>query len=202
MDNQPPPHNGRAPLQDITTRNGTTSPQSSRKRIQSAKTSNLIKKSSKIPIVIDSSSALVSAPETKNKRVAEIFDAESGSKRNSTALTASGTSIKSPRSRGRKTHVGPWQLGRTLGKGSIGRVRLTKPAVTGQVAAIKIMSKRYAAMAQSTSITIMDLNNDSVGPHDIRAVPSGVEREIVIMKLIEHPNIINLYDVWENRGEL
>ncbi len=33
-------------------------------------------------------------------------------------------------------------------------------------------------------------------------VPFGIEREIVIMKLIEHPNIIKLYDVWENRGEM
>lgn len=33
-------------------------------------------------------------------------------------------------------------------------------------------------------------------------MPSGIEREVVIMKLIEHPNVISLYDVWENRGEL
>ena len=33
-------------------------------------------------------------------------------------------------------------------------------------------------------------------------MPRGIEREVVIMKLIEHPNVMNLYDVWENRGEL
>lgn len=33
-------------------------------------------------------------------------------------------------------------------------------------------------------------------------IPFGIEREVLIMKLIEHPNVINLYDVWENRGEL
>ena len=33
-------------------------------------------------------------------------------------------------------------------------------------------------------------------------VPSGIEREIVIMKLLEHPNIVKLYDVWENKNEL
>lgn len=33
-------------------------------------------------------------------------------------------------------------------------------------------------------------------------MPCGIEREVVIMKLIEHPNVISLYDVWENRGEL
>lgn len=30
----------------------------------------------------------------------------------------------------------------------------------------------------------------------------GIEREIVIMKLIDHPNILRLYDVWETSGEL
>ncbi len=30
----------------------------------------------------------------------------------------------------------------------------------------------------------------------------GIEREIVIMKLIDHPNVLNLYDVWETSGEL
>ena len=36
----------------------------------------------------------------------------------------------------------------------------------------------------------------------LRTMPFGIEREVVIMKLISHPNVINLYDVWENRGEL
>jgi serine/threonine protein kinase len=30
----------------------------------------------------------------------------------------------------------------------------------------------------------------------------GIEREIVIMKLIDHPNVLNLYDVWETSAEL
>ena len=37
---------------------------------------------------------------------------------------------------------------------------------------------------------------------DRRVLPFGIEREIVIMKIIEHPNVIKLYDVWENCGEL
>lgn len=99
----------------------------------------------------------------------------------------------------RKTHVGPWHLGKTLGKGATGRVRLARHACTGQVAAIKIVSKKSAAMVQSTSMTRMD--NDSSIPGR-RTMPFGIEREVVIMKLIEHPNVINLYDIWENRGEL
>lgn len=30
----------------------------------------------------------------------------------------------------------------------------------------------------------------------------GIEREIVIMKLIEHPNVLRLTDVWETNHEL
>ena len=30
----------------------------------------------------------------------------------------------------------------------------------------------------------------------------GIEREIVIMKLIEHPNVMRLYDVWETGNDL
>lgn len=30
----------------------------------------------------------------------------------------------------------------------------------------------------------------------------GIEREIVIMKLIEHPNVLRLMDVWETESEL
>src|SRR6202012_1430488 len=101
------------------------------------------------------------------------------------------------------SHVGPWQLGRTLGKGATGRVRLAKHAVTGNTAAIKIVSKKSAAMVQRESIAAMDRNvGHFTSASNARQMPCGIEREVVIMKLIEHPNVISLYDVWENRGEL
>jgi serine/threonine protein kinase len=74
--------------------------------------------------------------------------------------------------------------------------------VTKQTAAIKIVSKKSAAMAQSDSIAAMDRNIGHFGGGGMRQMPCGIEREVVIMKLIEHPNVIRLYDVWENRGEL
>jgi serine/threonine protein kinase len=36
----------------------------------------------------------------------------------------------------------------------------------------------------------------------IRRMPVGIEREVAIMKLIQHPNIMKLYDIWENRTEM
>ncbi|OAX81148.1 CAMK/CAMKL/GIN4 protein kinase [Emergomyces africanus] len=135
----------------------------------------------------------------ENKRLPIAAESQPNSNRNSAISTTSTASGKCKR----KTHIGPWQLGRTLGKGATGRVRLAKHALTGQTAAIKIVSKRSATMAQSQSIAAMDKNMErSTCVPGGRVIPCGIEREVVIMKLIEHPNIINLYDVWENRGEL
>lgn len=33
-------------------------------------------------------------------------------------------------------------------------------------------------------------------------IPMAIEREVAILKLIEHPNIMKLYDIWENRSEM
>ena len=132
----------------------------------------------------------------ENKRVSAVAEeAAPDSKRSSQASTSTTYSNKGKR----KTHVGPWQLGKTLGKGATGRVRLARHAVTQKTAAIKIVSKKSAAMVQSASMTRMD--NDGSIPGR-RTMPFGIEREVVIMKLIEHPNVINLFDIWENRGEL
>lgn len=139
------------------------------------------------------------ATAAENKRLSTVAESQPNSNRNSAISSTSTASGKSKR----KTHIGPWQLGRTLGKGATGRVRLAKHALTGQTAAIKIVSKKSAAMVQSQSIAAMDKNIElTTRVPGGRVIPSGIEREVVIMKLIEHPNIINLYDVWENRGEL
>lgn len=53
----------------------------------------------------------------------------------------SDNATKSSKRKSRDT-VGPWKLGKTLGKGSSGRVRLAKNIETGQLAAIKIVSKK------------------------------------------------------------
>lgn len=107
---------------------------------------------------------------------------ENDSNRNSTNSNGSKSGKSS------KSHVGPWRLGRTLGRGSSGRVRLAKHSQTGKLAAVKIVPK---------SVVGLDENNKDAG-----GLPYGIEREVIIMKLIEHPNVMGLYDVWENKGEL
>ncbi|SCW03039.1 LAFE_0G01596g1_1 [Lachancea fermentati] len=90
--------------------------------------------------------------------------------------------------------IGPWKLGATLGAGSTGKVLMAQHESTGQQAAVKIVSKSIFGV-QSTSSTI-------VGSNDPDVLPYGIEREIIIMKLLNHPNVLRLYDVWETNSNL
>ncbi|KAF9772017.1 hypothetical protein IL306_010333 [Fusarium sp. DS 682] len=103
-----------------------------------------------------------------------------------------------------KTHIGPWQLGRTLGKGSSARVRLCRHTVTNQLAAVKIVNRRMAYLVQDSSLAALSKWDNNL-PDQIDGemrVPMAIEREVAILKLIEHPNIMKLYDIWENRSEV
>ena len=77
---------------------------------------------------------------------------------------------------------------------ALGRVKIAKHSRTGQYAAIKIVPKH--SLIFSSRMSVMDAGNK----HDKAVL--GIEREIVIMKLIDHPNVMALYDVWETAKEL
>lgn len=126
------------------------------------------------------------------------------SKRESQASTASYKSSSSNTFRKPKTHVGPWQLGKTLGKGSSARVRLARHTSTHQYVAVKIVAKSTCKMTQAGSLAKLD-EIDSAAPEKVegmRRMPIALEREVAILKLIEHPNIVKLYDIWENSNEM
>ncbi|XP_078669713.1 serine/threonine-protein kinase BRSK2-like isoform X3 [Branchiostoma floridae x Branchiostoma belcheri] len=76
--------------------------------------------------------------------------------------------------------VGPYRLEKTLGKGQTGLVKLGVHCVTGKKVAIKIVNREKLS----------------------ESVLQKVEREIAILKLIEHPHVLRLYDVYENRKYL
>ncbi|KAK2725597.1 serine/threonine kinase SAD-1-like [Artemia franciscana] len=79
-----------------------------------------------------------------------------------------------------RQYVGPYRLEKTLGKGQTGLVKLGIHCVSSKKVAIKIINREKLS--------------DSV--------LQKVEREIAIMKLIEHPHVLGLYDVYENRKYL
>ncbi|KAJ6621386.1 kinase-like domain-containing protein [Mycena sp. CBHHK59/15] len=88
--------------------------------------------------------------------------------------------------------IGLWKIGRTIGTGSSGRVRIARNSKTGQYAAIKIVSKTVLDSTTSLNRLVDDTEHSQL----------SLEREIVVMKLIDHPNILRLYDVWETSTEL
>ena len=65
--------------------------------------------------------------------------------------------------------------------------------MTGKYAAVKIVPKGLI-LTSRMSMSEAGAKADKV--------MLGIEREIVIMKLIDHPNVLNLYDVWETSSEL
>lgn len=108
--------------------------------------------------------------------------------------------------RRRKTHIGPWELGADIGKGGCGKVRKVRHCVTGQQAAAKIISKRTAEKARAESLASLVENSQRPNAGSLalgaNIIPFGIEREVVIMKLLKHNNVVQLFDVWENREEL
>lgn len=89
------------------------------------------------------------------------------------------TNTSSSRSRSRtgddQPHVGKYRLIKTIGKGNFAKVKLAKHIPTGKEVAIKIIDKTQ-------------LNPSSL---------QKVYREVKIMKLLDHPNIVKLFEVME-----
>ncbi|KAF7325938.1 Protein kinase domain-containing protein [Mycena kentingensis (nom. inval.)] len=89
--------------------------------------------------------------------------------------------------------IGPWILGECVGKGASGRVKIAKHRVTGQLAAVKILP--LAPLVNSrASLATQQAKSDKLR--------LGIDREITMMKLMNHPNIIRIYDVYEGSKEL
>ncbi|KAI1755765.1 hypothetical protein F4782DRAFT_367679 [Xylaria castorea] len=103
----------------------------------------------------------------------------------------------------RKTHIGPWQLGKTLGKGSAARVRLARHHTTQDVVAVKILAKNMTQLTAAGSMAELDKwdrTRDEFNSQ--RQMPLSIEREVAVLKLIDHPHIVKLHDIWENRAEI
>lgn len=77
--------------------------------------------------------------------------------------------------------IGNYILGKTLGEGTFGKVKLATHILTGEKVAIKILEK-------DRIIDVSDVER--------------VAREIYILKFIRHPNIIQLYEIIETPKQL
>ena len=89
-------------------------------------------------------------------------------------------------------YVGPWIIGECVGKGASGRVKIARHRRTGQLAAVKILPLQPFLSSRSTSNTNAKAEKQRL----------GIDREIIMMKLMNHPNIMRIYDVYEGEKEL
>ncbi|XP_039248956.1 MAP/microtubule affinity-regulating kinase 3-like isoform X3 [Styela clava] len=77
-------------------------------------------------------------------------------------------------------HIGKYRVLKTIGKGNFAKVKLARHVLTGREVAIKIIDKKQ-------------LNPSSL---------QKLFREVRIMKHLDHPNIVKLYEVIENSKQL
>uniref|UniRef100_A0A7S3EHH1 Protein kinase domain-containing protein n=5 Tax=Rhodosorus marinus TaxID=101924 RepID=A0A7S3EHH1_9RHOD len=89
------------------------------------------------------------------------------------AQNAGGGSVRTPVG----PEIGPYIFGKTLGTGATGKVKLAKNIQTGELAAIKIVRKEHLVRKPS--------------------LKKKLQREITVMKLCNHPNVLRLLDVFE-----
>lgn len=99
------------------------------------------------------------------------------------SASAAGAPVGGGRSSSRTSeepHIGRYRLLKTIGKGNFAKVKLAKHVPTGKEVAIKIIDKTQ-------------LNPSSL---------QKLFREVRIMKMLDHPNIVKLYQVIETEKTL
>ncbi|ONM60989.1 CBL-interacting serine/threonine-protein kinase 3 [Zea mays] len=83
--------------------------------------------------------------------------------------------------RAKRRRLGKYELGRTIGEGTFAKVRVAKNMDTGDHVAIKILDK---AKVHKNKLA------------------EQIRREICTMKLIQHPNVVRLYEVMGSKARI
>lgn len=92
---------------------------------------------------------------------------------NAVAQHAASPAARIPSDRRTAQRIGLYDVKKTLGEGSFGKVKLATHRVSGQEVALKIISRKKL------------ISKDMAG---------RVEREIQYLQLLRHPHIIKLYE--------
>ncbi|EDO16016.1 hypothetical protein Kpol_495p14 [Vanderwaltozyma polyspora DSM 70294] len=79
------------------------------------------------------------------------------------------------------SRIGNYQIVKTLGEGSFGKVKLAFHVTTGQKVALKIINRKVLSKSD---------------------MQGRIEREIAYLRLLRHPHIIRLYDVIKSKDEI
>ncbi|XP_029983366.1 MAP/microtubule affinity-regulating kinase 3a isoform X24 [Sphaeramia orbicularis] len=114
---------------------------------------------------------------TVNEKVTESHTSHSNGRQEISTRSAR-TGVRSRSSE--EPHVGNYRLLKTIGKGNFAKVKLARHILTGREVAIKIIDKTQ-------------LNPNSL---------QKLFREVRIMKILNHPNIVKLFEVIETERTL
>ena len=99
-------------------------------------------------------------------------------KPNGGASQGASPAARLPNDRRTAQRIGLYDVKKTLGEGSFGKVKLATHRVSGQEVALKIISRKKL------------ISKDMAG---------RVEREIQYLQLLRHPHIIKLYGIFQSR---
>jgi serine/threonine protein kinase len=88
--------------------------------------------------------------------------------------------------------------GRTLGAAPVAQVRYARNISTLQHATVKIFRKRNI---HAGSLRDPDMAEPIIFTRE-RKIPPGVEREVAIIKIMKHPNILKLIHVCESPAKM
>ncbi|XP_059448288.1 CBL-interacting serine/threonine-protein kinase 1-like [Corylus avellana] len=77
--------------------------------------------------------------------------------------------------------LGKYELGRTLGEGNFGKVKLARNVETGHYVAVKIIEKNKVIALKITD---------------------QIKREIATLKLLKHPNVVRLHEVLASKNKI
>jgi len=94
---------------------------------------------------------------------------------------AAATAIAAPPMASAKKQVGKYEIGRTLGEGTFGKVKHAVNVETQEAVAIKVLDKER-------------IQKQSMG--------SQIKKEISIMKQLEHANVVKLNEVLASRTKI
>ncbi|XP_023704493.2 serine/threonine-protein kinase MARK2 isoform X6 [Cryptotermes secundus] len=121
-----------------------------------------------------------SSPVPRRTRLMRTGDGNDASYEGGESASSTGR-VSSSRSRtSDEPHIGKYKLLKTIGKGNFAKVKLAKHVPTGKEVAIKIIDKTQ-------------LNPGSL---------QKLFREVRIMKMLDHPNIVKLFQVIETEKTL
>uniref|UniRef100_A0A0E0CUI4 non-specific serine/threonine protein kinase n=1 Tax=Oryza meridionalis TaxID=40149 RepID=A0A0E0CUI4_9ORYZ len=79
------------------------------------------------------------------------------------------------------TRVGRYELGKTIGEGSFAKVKVARDTRTGDTLAIKVLDRNHVLRHKMVE---------------------QIKREISTMKLIKHPNVVQLHEVMASKSKI